>query len=270
MSEQQPGGYVHDANENPPSRPGPSPYLPPVPPWQRPTRPPLGGRWYARRVVLVPAVAAVALGVGIAAGHGGDKTNPTVAARGSAGATVTRSVPAATTTVTATAAAAEPRTVTRTVTHTATKTAGAGGPAGSGARTQSITGNDDGSRMAVSVLGYGTVYSSDDFFGPSRGHRYFGVEFRLVNTGTAKYDDAPSNGAVVMDSAGHQYDATIADDITAGPLLPSGVKLLPGNAARGFIVFEIPTNARVTGAQFSLDSGFADDTAQWSFVDAQQ
>jgi hypothetical protein len=265
-TEQPLGGNPNNATYCGPGQP-PSP----PPPWQlpaqQPAQQPSGNRWYTRRAVLLPAVAVLALGIGIAAGQSDSKTKPTAAEPGAA-ATVTQAAPGATTTVTA--AAAPPRTVTRTVTHTATKTAGAGGPAGSGSRTQSIAGNDSGEQMAVSVLRYGTVQSSESFFGPSRGQRYFGVEFRLVNTGSAKYDDSPSNGAVVMDSAGHQYDATIADSITAGPVLPATVRLLPGNVAKGFVVFEVPANARITGAQFTLDSGFADDTAQWSFADTTQ
>jgi hypothetical protein len=66
----------------------------------------------------------------------------------------------------------------------------------------------------------------------------------------------------VSDSQGQQFNATIVVGIAAGPMFPADVKLTPGNSALGWIVFEVPSAARITTAQFSLSSGFG-NAGQW-------
>ncbi|MEU3147079.1 DUF4352 domain-containing protein [Streptomyces sp. NPDC006999] len=86
-----------------------------------------------------------------------------------------------------------------------------------------------------------------------------GVQFQLVNTGEAACSDSPSNGAQAADSERRQFDATFGD-ITAGPSMASGLKLKPGAKGLGWIVFEVPEAAKVDTVQFTMDSGFADET----------
>ncbi len=106
--------------------------------------------------------------------------------------------------------------------------------------------------------------SGNEYFGPEAGKRWVAGQFRLKNIGAGVYDDSPSNGVQAADGAGQRYDATIADSITQGPLMPSELKLAKGDSALGWIVIEVPKGAKVTRVQLTLDSGFGDETGQWS------
>ncbi|MCX5441144.1 DUF4352 domain-containing protein [Streptomyces sp. NBC_00063] len=130
--------------------------------------------------------------------------------------------------------------------------------------TITLKGMDDGSQLDVTVVKVvDPAKSSDEFTTPESGNRFIGVQFKLVNSGTKAYNDSPSNGAQVADKDGQQFDATFGD-ITAGPSMSSSVKLAPGGKALGWIVFEAPTKSKVTQVQFAMDSGFSDQTGQWS------
>jgi hypothetical protein len=129
--------------------------------------------------------------------------------------------------------------------------------------TISLKGTGDGTKLDVTVVKVADpAKSSDEFTTPDAGKRYVGVQFRLVNTGSAAYDDSPSNGAQLADSGGQRFDATFAD-ITAGPSMASAVKLQPGGKALGWIVFEVPKGSNVATVQFTMNSGFADQTGEW-------
>jgi hypothetical protein len=126
-----------------------------------------------------------------------------------------------------------------------------------------IKGNDDGSRLRVTAKRVVDTRSTDRFATPDKGKRLVAVQFLLVNTGTATYDDAPSNGAKVIDKAGRQYEAdAFFDSIAAGQQFPTATKLAAGNRALGYLVFQVPARAKVAQVQFSMDSGFG-QTAQW-------
>ena len=102
---------------------------------------------------------------------------------------------------------------------------------------------------------------ADDFSQPKTGHRYVAVQYRLSNVGAAAYSDAPDNGAQLSDEQGQIYSTTFADT-KAGQDFPAQVDLTPGNSALGVIVFELPADAKVTTAQFGMDSGFG-QKGQW-------
>ncbi|WP_310964552.1 DUF4352 domain-containing protein [Nocardioides terrisoli] len=141
-----------------------------------------------------------------------------------------------------------------------------GGKAASARVGQPVTvkGNDDGSKLQVTAKRVTNTSSSDQFVKPDKGKRLVAVQFVLKNTGTAAYDDAPSNGAKVVDKAGQQYEAdAFFDQVAAGQQLPTSVKLAPGNRALGYLVFQVPVRARIAQVQFSMDSGFG-QTAQWN------
>ncbi|MFF4211953.1 DUF4352 domain-containing protein [Streptomyces sp. NPDC001796] len=129
--------------------------------------------------------------------------------------------------------------------------------------TITVKGTQDGSQLDVTVVKMvDPAKSSDDFMTPDPGKRYVGVQFRLVNTGSAAYSDSPSNGAQVADGQGQQFESTLAD-ITAGPSMSADVKLKPGAKALGWIVFEVPKGSKVATVQFTMDSGFANQTGEW-------
>lgn len=128
--------------------------------------------------------------------------------------------------------------------------------------TIALKGND-GSKLDVTVVKVvDPAKSSDEFTTPESGNRFVGVQFRLVNTGSKAYSDSPSNGAQIADSQGQQFESTFAD-ITAGPSMSSDVKLRPGAKALGWIVFEVPKGSKAAIVQFTMDSGFAEQTGEW-------
>lgn len=132
--------------------------------------------------------------------------------------------------------------------------------------TITLAGNDPGAQVAVTVVTVANpAKGASDYITPKAGNKYVAVQVRLRNTGRAGYDDSPSNGAKVVDVQGQQYEAT-TDDITAGPSLPADTKIAPGGMVLGFLVFEVPATVRLSGFQFTLDSGFADQTGEWTLA----
>lgn len=129
--------------------------------------------------------------------------------------------------------------------------------------TISLTGMEDGSKLDVTAVKVAdNAKSGDEFFAPEDGNRWIGVQFQLVNTGSKAYSDSPANGTKVADEQGQQFGPTFAD-ITAGPSMSSDVTLKPGAKALGWIVFELPKASKADIVQFTMDSGFADQTGEW-------
>jgi len=76
--------------------------------------------------------------------------------------------------------------------------------------TLTLTGNDPGEKMAVTVTRVVShAQPADEFSSPDPGKRFYAVQFRLADTGTTAYSDSPSNGAAVVDSAGQSYQSSI-------------------------------------------------------------
>ncbi|GAA2317853.1 DUF4352 domain-containing protein [Streptomyces violaceusniger] len=97
---------------------------------------------------------------------------------------------------------------------------------------------------------------------PRAGKRWVAVQVQLTNTGTTTYSDSPSNCVQAADSDGQRFDATFAD-ITAGPQMTSDLKLPAGDKALGRVVVEVPKASKIATLQFTMNSGFADQTGQW-------
>jgi len=129
--------------------------------------------------------------------------------------------------------------------------------------TIALKGTEDGSKLDVTVVKtVDPAKSADEFTTPEDGNRWIGVQFRLVNTGTIAYSDSPGNGTKIADSEGQQFTSVLAD-ISAGPSMASGVDLKPGSKALGWVVFEVPKASKGATVQFTMDSGFADQTGEW-------
>ncbi|MGF1428357.1 DUF4352 domain-containing protein [Kitasatospora sp. LaBMicrA B282] len=128
-----------------------------------------------------------------------------------------------------------------------------------------LKGMDKGASDDVTVVKVtDNVQSTDGYLKPADGKRWIAVQFRLKNTGTAAYSDAPENGAKVVDDQGQSYGAEAVTDTTAGQAFATPVNLAPGDSALGVVTFEVPATAKIVKAQFGLDSGFADQTGQWT------
>jgi hypothetical protein len=127
-----------------------------------------------------------------------------------------------------------------------------------------LAGNSGGERMSVTVTKViGHAKPGDMITSAPAGDRLYAVQFRLRDTGTAAYSDAPSNGAAVTDSAGQSYQAAIADTASGCQAFPASENIAPGSAGLGCIVFEVPSKAKIASVQFTLDSGMGPQTGQW-------
>lgn len=105
----------------------------------------------------------------------------------------------------------------------------------------------------------------DPFSAPGAGDQLYAVQFRLANTGSAAYDDAPSNGTKLVDSAGRSYSPTfMIDSVTGCPMFAAVEQIKAGGSHQGCMAFQIPATAKITAVRFALDSGLASQTGQWS------
>ncbi len=206
---------------------------------------------------LIPALAASALLAGCTSGKINTAPVPTPTAASSAGSSTGNSAgsPAPAPSGSAPAPVAPPPAT----------TAPASGPAQAQVGDAlDLTGSDTGSRMEVTVTRVvDPAAAADEFSTPDPGDRFVSVQFRLQDVGSAVYTDAPSNGAEIIDSTGQGYNASF-DDSAAGPQFPAPEHIAPGDSALGFVTFQVPNGVRVAKVQFTLDSGFADDTGQWN------
>jgi hypothetical protein len=160
--------------------------------------------------------------------------------------------------------------------HSVRTTGSAGSTGGTGAQNGSVkktagvgtaialTGNGSGEQMAVTVTKViGDAEPGDEITSAPSGDRLYAVQFRLADTGSAAYSDAPSNGAEVTDSTGQSYDASLMDSAAGCASFPGTENVAPGSSGLGCIVFEVPASAKITQVQFTLDSGMGPDTGQW-------
>ena len=126
-----------------------------------------------------------------------------------------------------------------------------------------LTGNNTGEQVAVTVVQVVTdAQPATDLDDPPSGDRLYAVQFRLHDTGSAAYSDSPSNGAAVVDSAGQSYQSGI-EDAAGCQAFPGTENIAPGSSGLGCVVFEVPVSAKITQVQFTLDSGFGPQTGQW-------
>jgi len=131
--------------------------------------------------------------------------------------------------------------------------------------TLSLTGISDGERLDVTVVKVvDPAHAKDSFSSPDPGNHLVAVQFRLKNTGTAVYDDSPSNGVNLIDQDGQRFDTAFFSGTTAGAEFPGSINVLPGRTALGYLTFEVPDASRVVTVQFAMNSGFSDDIGEWA------
>ncbi|OPG06863.1 hypothetical protein B1R27_15725 [Streptomyces sp. GKU 895] len=131
--------------------------------------------------------------------------------------------------------------------------------------TVSLTGFRDGEKLDVTVTKVvDPAPAENSLFGPGEGKHLAAVQFRMKNTGTVTYTDAPALGAAVVDQKDQRFDASLIQTTTAGAELPGSVTIRPGATAVGFLTFEVTDGSRVVAVQYKMDSGFADDVGEWA------
>jgi hypothetical protein len=127
-----------------------------------------------------------------------------------------------------------------------------------------LAGNGSGEQMTVTVTKvWAHAEPASQFDTADAGDRLYAVQFRLADTGSAAYSDAPSNGAVVVDSAGQSYQSAL-DNAAECDSFPGTENIAVGASGLGCIVFEVPVKAKITAVQFTLDSGMGPQTGQWN------
>lgn len=99
--------------------------------------------------------------------------------------------------------------------------------------------------------------------------RFVGIKLKLTNVGEAVYDDSPSNGATLITRGDEQVDPTLLMEGECSSSFASSVKLAPGASRVGCIPFDVPAGKKLKTFQFTLDSGFADETGEWTITGAK-
>jgi len=130
--------------------------------------------------------------------------------------------------------------------------------------TLTLKGIEDGEELDVTLKKWlPTAEGASEFDTPQNGKRWAAAQFELVNTGSKVYSDSPQNGAKAADSQGQRFDSWFGE-IKAGPGMSSDVSLPKGEKALGWIVFEVPKDSKIVSVQFAMNSGFSNQTGQWT------
>ncbi|MEY9964841.1 hypothetical protein ABIA33_002883 [Streptacidiphilus sp. MAP12-16] len=101
---------------------------------------------------------------------------------------------------------------------------------------------------------------------PQPGKHYLALQFRVTDTGSAVYSDAPVNCVSVFGSTAEQYAPTVISDLAEGALLGSAGELRLGQheSAVGYVVFEVPDGTKLARILYIPDSGYSTDAAEWT------
>jgi hypothetical protein len=122
---------------------------------------------------------------------------------------------------------------------------------------------DDGESLAVTVDQVMDPLPVGQFDQADSGQRFVGVQITLTNTGAVAYSDSPSNGSTLLSNTDEQASGEVVTGGPCGNDFQSDVKLAPGDSQQGCIPFELPDGQTARTFQFTMDSGFADQTAEW-------
>jgi Domain of unknown function (DUF4352) len=134
--------------------------------------------------------------------------------------------------------------------------------------TLTLTG-DGGETMAVTVDRVMDPLQVGSYDQADPGQRFVGVQVTLKNVGRVAYSDSPSNGATLLSNTNEQAQGQIVSGGPCGNDFQSSANIAPGDTQQGCIPFEMPTGETPATFQFTLNSGFADQTGQWSLKGAQ-
>lgn len=130
--------------------------------------------------------------------------------------------------------------------------------------TLTVHGFENGEQLDVTLKKWlPTAKPADEYDVPQDGKRWAAAQFELLNTGSKAYSDSPSNGAQVADAKGQRFDSWFGE-ISAGPGMSSSVTLPKGEKTLGWIVFEVPKGSEIVSVQFGMNSGFSNETGQWT------
>jgi hypothetical protein len=126
-----------------------------------------------------------------------------------------------------------------------------------------LAGQDSGEKIKLTVVALkDPARPANHYITAGKGKRYVGVEVRLTNVGTVVYKDSPSNGATLVGTSGHEYNAEFGD--IGGEFAGNTIDQV-GDDRVGVLPFTVPKTDKPHELQFTLDSGFGPDTGQCTF-----
>ncbi len=133
--------------------------------------------------------------------------------------------------------------------------------------TLTLSGNS-GQSLAVTVDAVMDPLSVGSYDQPDSGQRFIGVQVTLKNVGSSSYSDAPSNGSTLLSTANEQAKGAIVSGGPCGNNFQSSVNIAPGDTQQGCIPFQMSDGQTPGTFQFTMNSGFADQTGQWALAGA--
>lgn len=107
---------------------------------------------------------------------------------------------------------------------------------------------DIGGNFALIVSQLSDYTPSDSYDRPDSGMKFVALEMTYFNNSQQSGEVSPSN-LTLRDSDSHSYEITYKTEKT--PELQSGTVVTPGTSAKGFVVYEIPTDAKIINAVYS-------------------
>ncbi len=125
--------------------------------------------------------------------------------------------------------------------------------------TITVKGMSDGEKMAVTLLD-AQRWAGSQFDSPSAGTYFEAVRIKLHNVGSAIYSDSPTNGIKGVTNKDEPVQTTISEK---SPNFGGSAKIAPGDSQTAWVTLEVPKGSKVSKLQFTMDSGFADDTGEW-------
>jgi hypothetical protein len=124
----------------------------------------------------------------------------------------------------------------------------------------------DGAELTITLLeavdGVKTADGWEDQV--PKGTRLVGVRLHVENTGTVRYDENITYGAILLDAHDQQYEpSTIRTHVPA----LGDMRLESGDRRAGMIAFELPESEEPAAVHLILDGGRGPDRGVWKFTD---
>jgi cytoskeletal protein RodZ len=107
---------------------------------------------------------------------------------------------------------------------------------------------------------------ADQYTTPDAGKRFVAVDVKIVNNGTASYqDDANSNITLIgSDNQSYTFDANNVSECTN--FNEGQYTLAAGESATGCVVFQMPDGINTAKIQFQTQNGLSSSTGEWTVV----
>jgi hypothetical protein len=113
--------------------------------------------------------------------------------------------------------------------------------------------------QAVQVID--PAQGADQYTTPNAGDRFVAVVFKITDTGSNQISDDANNNASVIASNDQTYTADF-DSVSECTNFKSGeYQLAKGQAVTGCVVFQVPTDLKVTTVEWS--PGFGENFGEW-------